>query len=471
MLDMLVAWFASALAGIASAIRAMRAISHKQMLNYDPAQDCLLGASQVEVFSIEADPTGVRIPKIAGAPISAWLELDVQATFFGAFNDPALRLTSDIASDTQAVEQRAAGRRFFNVTRFLRSNDFSNPIVLAPTHMNLRSRAAWLHVSHFSLSDQDRVLVIAPHPDDAEIGSFGLYADTDSTIVTITAGQGSDHYRRSAAGESLIPAPLVARLRVIDSIVVPWLGGVNPSKAVNLCFPDAQLIEMERDPDRDFAAALGGARSFESLRGLNRSELLRAAASCTWRGLVADLARIIETSKPTIIVAPHPLLDDHPDHFCSTLAMCQALQSVTVDVRAILFTCVHNRRSELWPFGAAGDGYIALPVLAEDGEAGESIYSHSLSSDRQKLKFLALEAMHDLREIDWSAVDGADNLRERLLKEARKLIHGPGGSPTSYFRRAIRPDEVFFVSSINHARRLIQRALVNCHEARAAALL
>ena len=32
------------------------------------------------------------------------------------------------------------------------------------------------------------MLVLAPHPDDAEIAAFGLYANRNATIVTVTTG-------------------------------------------------------------------------------------------------------------------------------------------------------------------------------------------------------------------------------------------------------------------------------------------
>lgn len=456
------------LAGVAFVTRATRKIQGRSMLNYDPAQDCVLGAaSKIEVFPLTIDAMGIEIPDLGAEPVSAWLELEVEATLLGKFNDPALSIGRGSLRDTQAVEQGISGRRYFNISRLLRLGE-NDRIALSPKHLKLLSQFARLHVSRFALSDRDRVLVIAPHPDDAEIGSFGLYADSDSAVVTITAGQRSDHYRKPGTEDSFIPEDVIAKLRVIDSISVPWLGGVDPSKSINLCFPDGQLGEMVQDPERDFAHALGGTKNFESLRRLNRFEFLQESTNCSWRGLIGDLARIIEATKPTIVVAPHPLLDRHTDHFYSVVAVDEALQSVTSEVRAVLFTCIHNERSELWPFGEAGDGYIALPIFTGEEQAGESVYSHTVSPNRLKLKFLALEAMHDLRETDWSLTDSADRVGERLMAEARKQIHGTGGSPTSYFRRAMRPDEVFFVSSPDFAHRLIERALSEVREAPAA---
>ena len=48
-----------------------------------------------------------------------------------------------------------------------------------------------------NLLDDERVLVVAPHPDDAEIAAFGFYADTRAMVVTVTAGDASDRYQNS----------------------------------------------------------------------------------------------------------------------------------------------------------------------------------------------------------------------------------------------------------------------------------
>src|SRR5262249_31971707 len=173
---------------------------------------------------------------------------------------------------------------------------------------------------------------------------------------------------------------------------------------------------------------------------------------CTWNMLVADLGRIISETMPTIIVTPHPSLDPHPDHVFATLAVGEAMQSVGLEKGRMFLYCIHNRRSELLPFGPAGTGVALLPMFVEDGICAAGFYCHPLSANRQRDKFLALEAMHDIRNIDWS--DGAPPMNiigRRLLSELRGLAHGMGRVPTSYLRRAVRPDEVFFVMSFGDA--------------------
>ena len=126
---------------------------------------------------------------------------------------------------------------------------------------------------------------------------------------------------------------------------------------------------------------------------------------------------------------------------------------------------VHNRRSELWPFGPAGSGVALLPILPEDGVCADGFYSHALSVERQRQKFIALEAMHDVRDLQWPSGSPL-RIGSRVLAELRAMAHGMGVDPTSYLRRAVRPDELFFVTSfadgIALARQATQRRLSRC---------
>jgi glycosyltransferase involved in cell wall biosynthesis/LmbE family N-acetylglucosaminyl deacetylase len=426
------------------ALFAPRRRAYRRMLKYDPKQNCTLGFAgpNVETIPVALNNEGFVLPNLKPGFASGFLQLEVKSSFRGSLFDPSIDIEAYKFRDTQYFERGVAGTRFLNVSRLLSSVNWAGAKVRLIGHgLTWDGISARLHLCYESISAGDRVLVIAPHPDDAEIGAFGLYADTNATIVTLTAGEASDRYGNFGPSATDLPRDKVAKLRVWDSITVPQLGGVTPENAINLCFPDGRLSEMHSDPDRDFRA--GGDLDFAGLRRLNRRELVANNVTCTWHSLVADLATIISEIRPTIIVAPHPLLDPHTDHLFSTLALSEALETVGLLTGRMFLNCVHNRRSELWPFGPAGTGVALLPILADDGICAEGFYSHPLSASRQHDKFLALEAMHDMRAIEWPGHVGIG----QLLSELRGLAHGMGGAPTSYFRRAVRPDEVFFVTS------------------------
>ena len=432
--------------------------AYRRLLKYDPRRSCMTGFSgpKVEAIPLCFSDDGLLFPELQPAAACGFLELNVCATISGSIFDPAVNIEADEFRDIQFFERGVAGIRFLNVSRLLSAlKRAGGRVRLHGRHITWDPASACLHLCHEKVSTTDRVLIVAPHPDDAEIGAFGLYADTGATVATLTAGEASDRYR--GFKQMTLPRGSIARMRVWDSIVVPQFGGVGPEKAINLCFPDGRLTEMLSDPDRDFRGNGADALDFAGLRRLNRSPLVPDDLPCTWNTLVADLARIISETMPTIIVAPHPWLDPHPDHAFTTVAVGAAMQSVGLETGRMFFYCVHNRRSELWPFGPAGTGVALLPIFAEDGICATGFYSHPLSADRQRDKLLALEAMHDIRDIDWSDAAPMNITGRRLLDELRGLAHGMGRVPTSYLRRAVRPDEVFFVMSfgdaIAHARR------------------
>jgi LmbE family N-acetylglucosaminyl deacetylase len=314
-----------------------------------------------------------------------------------------------------------------------------------------------LYVSHERPQPHDRVLVLSPHPDDAEIASFGLYADTRATIVTLTAGNDSNRFDGANGTTIHLPREIVARMRVLDSISVPQLGGVEPDRAVNLCYPDGKLRAMRAEPTRTFDGIGSNPQDFAELRRLNRSPLVRDFAACTWSDLVNDLAQILEIERPTIIVTPHPWLDPHPDHACTTAGLCEAVQRAGVEPVRVYFYANHNRCSELWPFGPARSGMALLPMLRGHTVECEGFYSHPLTELRMHEKYLALEAMHDVRDL-WNP--GRATLRahvSRIRSYAAAALEGSLVPPASYLRRAVRPDEFFLTASFATARELCKR--------------
>jgi hypothetical protein len=74
-----------------------------------------------------------------------------------------------------------------------------------------------------------------------------------------------------------------------------------------------------------------------------------------------------------------------------------------------------------------------------------SVYSHPLDEGRQLDKLFALDAMHDLRAAPRRLLGGpTDRFIERLRRSAEDVIRDPV-SDYSYYRRAVRPNELFFV--------------------------
>ena len=451
---------AAASGALAIALGVPRHRAYRRLLKYDPKQSCIPEFVEpvVETVPIHFDENEFLLPKLKSGVTSCFLQLDVHASITGGIFDPAVEIQAYKFRDIQFLERGVVGTRFLNISRLLSAVSWPEARVrLQGRHLTWDIRSARLHLYREKILPEDRVLVVAPHPDDAEIAAFGFYSDTQATVVTLTAGDASDQYGATGGASRNLSRTTIAKLRVLDSIMVPQYGGVEPEKAMNLCFPDGRLAEMHADPTRDFRGEGVSAIDFARLRRLNRSSLVTENVTCTWNSLVADLKRILMATKPTIIVAPHPVLDSHLDHVFTTIALGEAMQFMRRKPGRIFFYCGHNRRTELWPFGPAGTGVALLPIFAEDGICGAGLYSHPLSADRQQEKFLALEAMHDMRDLESLTGSAMRIVRKRLFGELRGLAHGMGRAPTSYFRRAVRPDEIFFVTSFADGMTLARR--------------
>ncbi len=440
---------------------ALRHRSQRRHLKFEPGLDRAVrfSGNGVEIIEVRCDREGFVAPALPAGITSGFLELDVKATLAGISFDPKITLEGGGFYDEQTVERGGSGLRFFNVSRLLGAGlKAGQKVRLHGKRLRWRSGPAYLHLSREQITNGQRVLVIAPHPDDAEIAAFGLYSDTRATVVNLTAGDDSDRYQSRGRLPMNLPRSMIARMRVLESITIPQLGGVNSEQAVNLCFPDGKLTAMRDDPARDFRSASVEAFDFAGLRQLNRSPLIRDGADCSWNSLIFDLVHILAETKPAVIVLPHPKLDPHPDHLAATAAVVEAMRQVGLSEGRMFFTLVHNRRSELWPFGPAGSGVAMLPLLECDGQCGDSFYSHPLSAERQTEKFVALEAMHDVREVEWPVAFPSEGAGRRLKAELRALGHGMGRAPTSYLRRAVRPDELFLTASFANGIALCQQA-------------
>jgi hypothetical protein len=67
--------------------------------------------------------------------------------------------------------------------------------------------------------------------------------------------------------------------------------------------------------------------------------------------------------------------------------------------------------------------------------------------------------MHDVRDMQWPTGATYQQVGHRIAAELRALAHGMGVAPTSYLRRAVRPDELFFVTSFDDGMMLVRRAV------------
>ncbi len=411
------------------------------------------------VFPISIASNGFELPPgVAGRGQTALLALNVESTILGRIIDPFVEIRRGSVVFRQYFEQGASGRRCLNLSPVIQSGEG------APSSVRLRGsflrwgREATLRIFEAARVDGEDILVIAPHPDDAEIAGFGVYAGRRSWVATITAGEKgtSDLSAICTRGE----APRWnARLRVWDSLTIPQLGEIPQERCINLVYPDGQLCQMYERPVERFEIACEETLARGKLRACNRApEFQDGARGCTWYGLVEELRRLIEKATPTVILCPHPILDSHPDHVFATVALEQAVRgSRGREIRFLLYA-VHARDAPVYPFGPR-DAVVSLPPWADPEWLAESVYSHALASDMQRAKYFAVATAHDERTHAGGERRNIVGVLTALRREVSALLGGTDLRPTSFLRRAPRPNEMFFVVSAEGLSEVVNRAL------------
>ncbi len=425
---------------------------------------CRHGAEPV---TVSVGPNGFELPDpLCLRGRTAFLALDVEATLAGRVREPWVEVRGGAATHRQYFDRGASGLRYLNLSPVLQEGGNALAAIgLRGDALRWQSRG-WLTSFEPPATADETILVLAPHPDDAEIAAFGLYAThpSSSWVVTMTAGErgAMDLSKVLAPRSGNVDARWKASLRVWDSVTIPQLGGISGERCLNLAYPDGQLESMSREVTRAHRLGCEPGLSRDALRARNRDrEFQRASSACTWAGLVSELRLLLDKAKPGIVVCPHPLIDDHPDHAFTTVALEQALRHSAHQVPTFLLYVVHARDARAYPYGT-GEAVVSLPPWTDERWLADSIYSHSLPAELRRGKYFAVEAAHDLRTYG----DGAPKTLRQLLgvvkREASAFVGRVAVDPMSAFlRRASRPNEVYYVVSADSLSQLVKRRSPN----------
>jgi len=198
-----------------------------------------------------------------------------------------------------------------------------------------RASATPVSPATLSIAEHERLLVVAPHPDDETLGAGGLIQEVVTrggavSIVWVTAGDGYVEAVEHATGE-LRPRPAAFvrygehRLHEAAAAALT-LAGASPRAAILstrvLGFPDGGLRALLRDhwerarPERSRTT------------GVDRPPYPEAVDAGKARYDGADLRRELDLAigafDPTLIAFPDPA-DEHPDHHATGLFTLLAL--------------------------------------------------------------------------------------------------------------------------------------------------
>ena len=361
------------------------------------------------------------------------LALKVKSGVLGRFFDPFVQF----ADDRQTFERGVNGLRYLNLTGCAQA--------LSGGELSLRGRFCrvagqpqlWV-LPQPDYSEQ-RIMVIAPHADDAELAAFDLYSQAEEAwIVTLTAGEiEAQHYQQMGL-EPAQAARLKGRLRAWDSVAVPRWAGVPQAQCAQLGYFCLQLPAMQAAPEQPIPSREADLTDTRLFRQFNSVALPGDEDGApTWNNLLADLRALILRAKPQVIVLPHPAIDPHPDHICAHSAVIEALQGLAWQPDTLLGYANHLHDNDRWPMGNSGDG-IALPPVF-DASLTLRPYSRVLSLEQQRDKAMALGMMHDLQP--------RAALKRRVRRSIQRLLAGRKPSPygeNEFFRKAVRRHELFW---------------------------
>jgi len=418
----------------------------------DPYEFAALDSvTQVVPLSRTADGVRFTWPR----SVAPWDTALLAVRSWGAHHDPWVEVSVGGFRLQQYLDSHAGGVRWLNLSGLRKQLAAGVDVVIRTHAVMLEAETATLRLFDNHLDLQQRILVVAPHPDDAEIAAFGLYADRQATVVTVTAGNAGDMNYRAAVSDPAEHYALKGYLRAVDSVTVPWQGHIPPERTANLGFFDGRLDAMYLAPTQTIPEVYGPNTDVSLYRRANLSNLVsNARRGNSWQHMVEDLLRVLRKVNPAIVVMPDPRLDAHLDHEFTSVALVQALEQWQGHPLLLLYT--NHNDDNRYPYGPAGT-VVSLPP-GDEPVGMQKIYSHPTPRAVQIRQLFALESMHDLRL----------SPDEQVACGSRAMARRPDYPripDVDYFRRAPRANELFYVFDGTGVRAVIQQFLTHYHAA------
>lgn len=409
-------------------------------LFYSPKDDYVYAFPEdVPVHTLTVSNGRLTLPATLSLAESDTLILAVRLStgLLGRLFDPVIEL----GNDQQVFERGAQGLRYLNLTGQAQSLQ-QQGLTLKGRYCQVATEARLFVFATPKLADK-RIMILAPHADDAELAAFGVYSQaTQVSLITLTQGEiEAQDYQRLGLDQQQA-AQLKGRLRAWDSLAIPLWGGVPQSQCVQLGYYCLQLSAMAREPEQAFGSLESGEQDIRSVRQQN-PVLLPAdeTGQPTWTNLVADLAACLQHFQPEVIMLPHPELDPHADHIATGQAFHQALALSRHQPDDLLLYANHLHDNDRWPMGSANTG-VALPPSMANLPA-DRLLSYCLTEQQQLDKAMALLMQHDLQT--------PLTLKKRLRRRIQQLLTGrrwPPSGENEFLRKAVRRHELFWQRSV-----------------------
>lgn len=417
-------------------------IDRRNSYSYDVAKDYIYKYTdkKKELISVPLNEDLLNIDPVEKGS-TVLLKLEIEATYLGGVFQPQILLSSKEISLKQYFEYGASGIRYIDISQLVSEDGAS--IRLEGKYVTLKDQIVELIKFENDYDDTKTVLILSPHPDDAEIAAYGLYSSNNqSTVVTITIGDAGPKKYDEIYVDDVRHYRKKGQLRFWNSLMVPMLGGVSSSNVFNLGYFDGTLKKMYMNQDKVIRSVKSDLVNINDLRSLNISQLVpKLGAVSTWNSLVNDIKHLLIKLEPDVIITPSPLIDTNSDHKLTTIALLQAIRENDLKSGKLFLYTNHHPMSSLIPYGESGS-LIAMPPNFGGDLRISSVYSYGLNKIKQKDKLLALESMNDLRlDTEWQTSAG---ITEVVINRYKDDLIGSD----DYFRKAVRANEIFFVVDV-----------------------
>ena len=195
------------------------------------------------------------------------------------------------------------------------------------------------------IKSTDRVLIVAPHPDDETVACGGLaqaalQAGAEVSVVFLTSGDGFEW--DVLLSRTPLPEPgkmlELGRKRMSEARNAVAVLGISSKNLYFLGYPDAGLSHLISS---NYTMPLKSRHT--GATAVPYSDALSPSADYTGRNLEKDLQTVIADVNPSIVLIPS-IHDGHPDHRAASRFMTEALRGRNVSLRRWI---VHG--GEEWP--------------------------------------------------------------------------------------------------------------------------
>lgn len=425
--------------------------SRISIYNYDTTKDYQYNFNQSTVKKIKFHVTDgkLNLPKTNLNHQTAFIKIKVNTSFLGEFFQPSIKIVSKNKQITHYFEHGAKGIRYLNISGILKPD--IQTLNITGNRIKINDQKIELFLFKNINIDHAKILIIAPHPDDAEIAAYGMYAKNpkNSFIITITAGEAGYFKYNDIYKDPSKHSLKKGEIRAWNSITVPLLSGVPIENSLNLGYFDTTLKKMYLNDTVIISSNYIKTSDINIFRKFNTSSLKDSLLSTSnWKSLVKNLKTLLQKIKPDIIITPYPLIDSHPDHKYATIAVIEALKELKINKGHLFLYTNHFSLCEFFPYGKEGNP-ITLPPYFKDDLYFNNIFSNPLTKSQQQDKIFALEAMNDLRlDSKWRNTLGLTKIASKSI--VKEIL----GIQDSYYRKSVRANELFFVVSISDMKKL-----------------